>query len=250
MSYSNNWAKELKETFSAINKDSEQLDELFGFGKKKETPKGEKPAKPAKPAKKSPKLDPKAMDYALGLGRGRYTYDHVEHEGNNLQEEMALNEDLLMLIGILCEELGIDVEELMEVTAFTDRERRDNPDILGMERHQLGRLRNLADRVNQGKAKLNSPGIVARSRLAAIMRARGADARAGNGSVYSASEYRGNHEVTTANSKLSTRHTDEKGRMAAAAEANLARKSANRDKKAALAKRNIEKKWGAPEGID
>lgn len=113
MSYNNNWAKELKETFSAINKDSEQLDELFGFGKKKETPKP-KAKKPAKPVKKSPKLDPKAMDYALGLGSGKYTYDHVEHEGNNLQEEMALNEDLLMLIDVLCEELGIDVEELLE----------------------------------------------------------------------------------------------------------------------------------------
>jgi len=113
MSYNNNWAKELKETFSAINKDSEQLDELFGFGKKKETPKP-KAKKPAKPVKKSPKLDPKGMDYALGLGSGKYTYDHVEHEGNSLQEEMALNEDLLMLIGVLCEELGIDVEELLE----------------------------------------------------------------------------------------------------------------------------------------
>ena len=181
MSYNNNWAKELKETFSAINKDSEQLDELFGFGKKKETPKP-KAKKPAKPVKKSQKLDPKAMDYALGV-HGKYTYDHVEHdgeqldelskatygsyikkaakdmqdraydatpiagdpehakiakrvkgigravkalgkestrseevehEGNNLQEEMALNEDLLMLIDVLCEELGIDVEELLE----------------------------------------------------------------------------------------------------------------------------------------
>ena len=111
MSYNNNWAKELKETFSAINKDSEQLDELFGFGKKKETPKP-KAKKPAKPVKKSQKLDPKAMDYALGV-HGKYTYDHVEHEGNNLQEEMALNEDLLMLIDVLCEELGIDVEELL-----------------------------------------------------------------------------------------------------------------------------------------
>jgi len=72
-----------------------------------------KPAKPAKPVKKSPKLDPKAMDYALGLGGTRY--DHVEHEGNNLQEEMALNEDLLMLIDVLCEELGIDVEDLLDL---------------------------------------------------------------------------------------------------------------------------------------
>lgn len=120
MSYNNNWAKELKETFYAINKDSEQLDEMFGFGKKKKEtpkPKANKPAKPAKPAEpvkpaESP-LDANAMDYALGLGGTRY--EHVEHEGNNLQEEMALNEDLLMLIGVLCEELGIDVEDLLNL---------------------------------------------------------------------------------------------------------------------------------------
>ena len=99
MSYSNNWAKELKETFSAINKDSEQLDELFGFGKKKETPKP-KAKKPAKPVKKSPKLDPKAMDYALGLGGTRY--DHVEHEGNNLQEEMRGDGHMEQMLQNIC----------------------------------------------------------------------------------------------------------------------------------------------------
>ena len=49
----------------------------------------------------------------MHLGR-RGTYDHVEHKGNSLQEEMALNEHLLMLIDVLCEELGIDVETLLE----------------------------------------------------------------------------------------------------------------------------------------
>lgn len=259
MSYNNNWAKELKETFSAINKDSEQLDEMFGFGKKKKKetpkPKANKPAKPAKPAEpvkpvkpaESP-LDANAMDYALGLGGTRH--EHVEHEGNNLQEEMALNEDLLMLIDVLCEELGIDVEELMEATAFTDAERRENPDILGMERHQLGRLRNLADRVNRGMARLNNPGNVARDRLAKIMRAKGADVHAWDGKVRGASEYRGNHEVITPKSRISTGHTDEKGRMAAAGAANLARTRDRRIANAQLARRKSDEKWGAPEGID
>lgn len=58
MSYNNNWAKELKESYIQGNK--------------------------------------------------------AEHTDNDLHEEMALNEDLLMLIDVLCEELGIDVEELLE----------------------------------------------------------------------------------------------------------------------------------------
>jgi hypothetical protein len=102
MSYNNNWTKELKEAY---------IGEFFGFGKKKPNPKPK--AGTTKPGKKQPKpkLDPKAMDYALGVG-GKYTYDHVEHQGNDLQEQIALNEHLLSLIEALCEELGIDVEEI------------------------------------------------------------------------------------------------------------------------------------------
>ena len=49
------------------------------------------------------------------------------HQNNNLQEEMELNEDLLMLIDVLCEELGIDTEELLSNLSedYTTAQRRD-----------------------------------------------------------------------------------------------------------------------------
>ena len=248
MSYNNNWVNELKESY---------IEEKKAMNVVKKG--AEVVAKGAKEAGKGVVKGAKGVVKALGTRGGSFeamhlrrggTYDHVEHEGNNLQEEMALNEDLLMLIDILCEELGIDVEELMEVTAFTDAERRNNSDILGMERHQLGRLRNLADRVNRGTARLNNPGNVAQDRLAAIMRAKGADVHAWDGNVRGASEYRGDHQVITPNSRISTGHTDEKGRMDAARRANLARKRDRGIAKAQLARRNSDKKWGTPEGID
>jgi hypothetical protein len=111
MSYTNNWANELKEAY---------IGEFFGFGKKKPDPKPKPKPKTSKPVKKQPKLDPKAMDYALGV-HGKYTYDHVEHQGKDLQEEIALNEHLLSLIEALCEELGIDVEELLEQVNVEDQ---------------------------------------------------------------------------------------------------------------------------------
>ena len=88
---------------------------------------------------------------------------------------MALNEDLLMVIDVLCEELGIDVEELLEVTASTDAQRNQNPQIKWKEGHQLARLRGVADRVNRGTAKLNNP-KTAHRRLAALMGAMGSNA--------------------------------------------------------------------------
>lgn len=104
MSYNNNWVNELRESY---------IEEKKAMNVVK---KGAKVV--AKGAKEVGKRVVKALGTrggsaeAMHLGR-RGTYDHVEHEGNNLQEEMALNEDLLMLIDVLCEELGIDVEELL-----------------------------------------------------------------------------------------------------------------------------------------
>lgn len=106
MSYNNNWAKELRESYIEEKKAMNVLK------------KGAKVV--AKGAKEAGKSVVKALgtrggsSEAMHLGKGGM-YDHVEHEGNNLQEEMALNEDLLMLIDILCEELGIDVEELLDL---------------------------------------------------------------------------------------------------------------------------------------
>lgn len=106
MSYNNNWVNELKESY---------IEEKKAMNVVK---KGAKVV--AKGATEAGKRVVKALgtrggsSAAMHLGRGG-TYDHVEHEGNNLQEEMALNEDLLMLIDILCEELGIDVEDLLDL---------------------------------------------------------------------------------------------------------------------------------------
>lgn len=107
MSYNNNWVNELKESY---------IEEKKAMNVVKKG--AEVVAKGAKVAKKVGKGVVKALgtrggsSAAMHLGRGG-TYEHVEHEGNNLQEEIALNNHLLALIDALCEELGIDVEDLL-----------------------------------------------------------------------------------------------------------------------------------------
>jgi hypothetical protein len=145
MSYTNNWAKKLKESYIEEKKARQVVDEQV------EGSRGPNPKIPVKKVKPSSgnvrrmanKIadsgravlrgmgkDAKHLagipgavvgalgrrggpDEAMHLGKGGMR-DHVEHEGNSLQEEVALNEHLLMLIDILCEELGIDVEALLE----------------------------------------------------------------------------------------------------------------------------------------
>jgi hypothetical protein len=111
MSYNNNWAKELKEAYLEEKKAIQVV------------------KKGAKVAKEVGKRVVKALGTkggsaeAMHLGKGGI-YDHVEQQGNDLQEEIALNEHLLMLIDILCEELGIDVEDLLSED-FTTAARED-----------------------------------------------------------------------------------------------------------------------------
>lgn len=111
MSYNNNWTKELKEAYLEEKKAMEMV------------------KKGAKVAKEVGKKVVKALGTkggsgeAMHLGKGGM-YDHVEHQGNDLQEQIALNEHLLSLIEALCEELGIDVDELLSED-FTTPERED-----------------------------------------------------------------------------------------------------------------------------
>ena len=60
----------------------------------------------------------------------------------------------------------------------------------------------------------------------------------------------GNYQPTTATSRLSTSHTDESGRQQAAELANDYRRDDRKIAKAALARKKLDQKWGAPEGID
>ena len=142
MSYTNNWAKELKESYIEEKKARQVVNEEYRRPKPRGKPVpvanatgrvGKIAARIAKGGREvlgGIRTDiehaagiPAALVKALGprggpkkakhLGKdGRN--GHVEHEGNSLQEEVALNEHLLMLIDILCEELGIDVEALLE----------------------------------------------------------------------------------------------------------------------------------------
>jgi len=108
MSYNNNWTKELKEAYL----EEKKAIQVVKAG--------------AKVAKEVGKKVVKALGTkggsgeAMHLGRGGM-YDHVEHQGNDLQEQIALNEHLLSLIEALCEELGIDVEELLEQVNVEDQ---------------------------------------------------------------------------------------------------------------------------------
>jgi hypothetical protein len=149
MSYTNNWAKELKESYIEEKKARQVVNEhvegsrgpnpkipvkkvnppsgnvrrmadgiaergrevLSGMGKDLRHAAGIPPA--AGRALVKALRTRGGPDEAKHLGKGGM-YDHVEHEGNSLQEEVALNEHLLMLIDVLCEELGIDVEALLE----------------------------------------------------------------------------------------------------------------------------------------
>jgi hypothetical protein len=142
MSYTNNWAKELKESYIEEKKARQVVNEETRRPKPRGKPVQVKPATgrvreiadgiaqrgravlgDLRHAAGIPGAAGSALIKALGrrggpdeakhLGKGGM-YDHVEHEGNSLQEEAALNEHLLMLIDILCEELGIDVEALLE----------------------------------------------------------------------------------------------------------------------------------------
>jgi hypothetical protein len=141
MSYTNNWAKELKESYIEEKKARQVVNEHVEGSrgpnpkipvKKVNPPSGnvrrmaDKIAKGGRAVLSGMENDlrhaagiPGAVVSALGRrggpdhGKGGM-HDHVEHEGNSLQEEVALNEHLLMLIDVLCEELGIDVEALLE----------------------------------------------------------------------------------------------------------------------------------------
>ena len=254
MSYSNKWTQEIRQTLSQVLSESKRPTKENENMLKRAKEKDEAEKKRWKDSIKGSgpkKYDEKGMDYALGV-HGKYTYDHVEHEGNNLQEEMALNEDLLMLIDVLCEELGIDVDELMEVTAFNDSQRIKNPEIQSMERHQLGRLRNLADRVNRGKARLNNP-TTAGDRLAALMRARGSNAmssRDGSGVFADETNTGGNYYPVKQDTKLSTSHLSGNERLGAAEVANDMRIRDRKKSRAQLVRKKSDQKWGAPEGID
>ena len=115
MSYNNNWAKELKESYIEEKKATEIV------------------KKGAKVVKEVGKKVVKALGTrggsaeAMHLGKGGM-YDHVEHS-----EEAMLNEDLLMLIDVLCEELGIDTEELLreslsEARKMVSKKVRQNPE--------------------------------------------------------------------------------------------------------------------------
>jgi hypothetical protein len=159
MSYNNNWAKKLKEAYLEEKKARQVVNEQVEGSR---GPRPMVPVKKVKPATGNvrrmadkiaasgkavlsgmgkdaqhlagiPAAAGSALVKALGrrggpdaamhLGKGGM-HDHVEHEGNSLQEEVALNEHLLMLIDILCEELGIDVEDLLSED-FTTAARED-----------------------------------------------------------------------------------------------------------------------------
>lgn len=143
MSYNNNWAKELKEAYLEEKKAIQVV------------------KKGAKVAKEVGKRVVKALgtpansDTRSGLGKGGV---FVEHRTNDLQEEIALNEHLLMLIDILCEELGIDVEDLLSED-FTTAAREDELTqgvLSAVSRGDHSRAKKLVDRLDDESADNNN----------------------------------------------------------------------------------------------
>jgi hypothetical protein len=113
MSYNNNWTKELKEAYLEEKKAIQVVKKTIQKGAEVVKQVGGKVVKALG--------TPANSDTRSGLGKGGV---FVEHRTNDLQEQIALNEHLLSLIEALCEELGIDVDELLSED-FTTPERDD-----------------------------------------------------------------------------------------------------------------------------
>jgi hypothetical protein len=150
----------------------------------------------------------------------RHYANLAEQYHSQLVKEQELNEDLLGLVEALCEELGIDTEELLnEVTAFSSKDRQD-PIKKDLEQHQLGRLTKLAGRFNQGEVK--AP--YAADRLRQLMVSRGANVNTKGGKLVSFPKTSGRPTPIDAKNSpseqgIGTGDISEPGRARAAAEA-------------------------------
>ena len=105
----------------------------------------------------------------------------AEQYRTELAEEQQLNEDLLDLVDALCEELGIDVEKLLNEVSHVKDAQLQNPEHRARIAHQAERMRKLILAFNAGKGTQDPQqrGIDA-ARIASMAGAMGMNVRRGD----------------------------------------------------------------------